>query len=277
MKFIGSFIIIALFNLLTVFAGPPPAIFTKDKDFEYYLISDIAHIVDVLDKTATTITIPPYVKYNGKNYNVSSLTSGLSDSKVQKIIVSNDIKHEFALYTGLSDAKYLKAIQIDAPNVLVFEHSFDNVNPDIDITGDGVENMIKFYSKIILDYNDIDVKKYDHESTTDDKQCDIYQIAKFVKKNFTYNTDLANASNAVNTLLFKQGNSLGLARAIRILAGVKGFDMNDIQVGGDDLQSGWNYVKFGSEWYTLDIVHTEFKDEDSCASAFLVSNDFNSN
>ncbi|ORX63990.1 hypothetical protein BCR32DRAFT_330730 [Anaeromyces robustus] len=279
MKCLGSFILLALLNLLTVFAGPPPSVYVKDASFEYYIMldsSNVAYITNVLNKNVKTITVNPYVYYNGQRYTVSAFASGVADSAVEKIIVPSYLNHYFSIWNSVfSEGKKLKTLQIDATNVEIFEDSAKDASSELQIQGKGVDNMIMKYAKKYLESHNISIDENIRYASDYEKKCALYKIAKLVNKNFTYTLNMANPNNGAVALLLGKGSSLGLARVVRILALASGYEQIDIRVGGDNIYQGWNYAKFGTSWYILDSVHSEFKDRDTCStSVFQCSEQF---
>eukprot|EP00833_Pecoramyces_ruminatium_P017022 jgi/Orpsp1_1/1191054/evm.model.d7180000083200.1 len=198
---------------------------------------DIAVTNTLLNKQITELKINSYVTYNGKQYK------------------------------AIESAKNLKTVQIDAPDVSLEEGAFVNVSRKVQFKGKGIENMMLDYAKKMLQTYDISIPKYD-ASNIYERKCSLYTIAKFVDKKFTYSSSKYddNIESGIHTLLYMRGNSLGFARAVRILATAAGYDKNVIRVGGDDMNFGWNFVEFERKWYILDIAHTTYNDRDLCST-----------
>eukprot|EP00833_Pecoramyces_ruminatium_P006365 jgi/Orpsp1_1/1180397/evm.model.c7180000073243.1 len=267
MKFLGSFIFLGLLNLIAVFAGPPPPqAYVKDANFEYYIRFDgskSAVIMDVLDKKAKTVSINPYVTLNGVQYDVTSISKGFENSAVTKLIIPHYIYHTFSIRGNiLNKAKNLKEIQINCLNdVIFYEDTFDGVNENLQIHGQGVDKAMSAYAKTLLRNNLPDViKDYRYENLYS-RTAGLYKIAKYVKNNFRWVTDTESAHNGASVLALKQGSSTGRARAIRILAIAAGYMEDEILTGGDGAYHGFNYVKIGQKWNILDNFFCNYGDK----------------
>eukprot|EP00833_Pecoramyces_ruminatium_P015550 jgi/Orpsp1_1/1189582/evm.model.d7180000073038.1 len=274
MKFLGSFIILAILNLVSVLAGPPRSETIKDDQFKYHIQYDgnhIAYITDVIDKNADTLTIPNYVVHKGETYYVHALAGGLTNSYVTKLEIPFYVYHYFSIWGNvLKEAKYLKELKIDCfYDVEFFEDTFNGVNPNIQIYGQGVDKAMMSYAKKILQNNYPDLIR-DYSNVSDyDKKCALYQIAKIVNKTFGYNTNIAYPHNGAVALAVKQGSTRGLARVVRIFAIAAGYNQDEILVGGDGSYLDFNYVKFNGRFYVLDAVKTKYNDRDLCSTSVI--------
>eukprot|EP00833_Pecoramyces_ruminatium_P015174 jgi/Orpsp1_1/1189206/evm.model.d7180000070281.1 len=88
MKFLGSFIILAVLNLVTVLAGPPPTIYVKEGDFEYHIPggTNFAIADTPLNMNAKTVTVKPYITYNGQRYYTKYFSGYFKNSSAERII-----------------------------------------------------------------------------------------------------------------------------------------------------------------------------------------------
>eukprot|EP00833_Pecoramyces_ruminatium_P018095 jgi/Orpsp1_1/1192127/evm.model.d7180000090783.1 len=279
MKFVGSFIFLALLNLVTVFAGPlRPYVFVDDTIFEYYISTDgsqIATIIHVMNNEAKELTIQPYAYYEGQRYNVVGAMDCFTNSKVEKIIIHESMTHSFHFYdTVLGQAKRLRTLQVDASNFEIREGTFDNVSSSIKIQGKGVDNMMIKYAKSLLQKNNITIKNYSSSTSDYERQQNLYELGRFVKQNFKFTTSVAYPSNGANALIFKKGDTIGLSRAFRILCRARGFAYDDVHVGTDGIHFGWNFINLHKHWYNFDIVHTTFRNGMGDVSKFYKDQDF---
>jgi len=266
MKCLGTFIILAVLNLVAVLAGPPPTIYIKSGDFEYSIPGGTDFVIasTPVNKKAKTLTVKPYVTYNNKRYNTKYFSGYFKDSAVEKIIFPNTFTNEIFM-SGFETAKKLKVIQIDTPKARIHKSYADSVDRNVLIQGKGVEGMMLQFAKEIIEEIGIDNIDYDPRDTYR-SQCFLYTLAKFINLNFKYIPIQygENVETGIHTLLYRSGNSLGFARALRILATAGGYDKNAIRVGGDDMMFGWTYVEFQRKWYILDVYHNNFNPRDLC-------------
>jgi len=276
MKFLGSFIVLALLNLVSVFAGPPPHEYIKDSDFEYFIQydgSNQAYITNVLNKRATTLYINPYVYYNNVKYDVVALTGGLTDSAVTKLVIPHYIYNDFSVWGNvLGAAKKLKEIQINSlNNVYFYEDSFAGVNENVQIHGQGVDNTIKLNAKRFLRDNYPELIRDYSRTSGAEKRCAFYQIARIVNKNWTYYKEAhgGRGSNGVSTFFLRRGSMHGLARVNRYLAVAAGLSEFSIQVGGDGINYGFNYVAVSGGWKILDPASGDFSSATCTDNAFI--------
>lgn len=279
MKFLGSFIVLALLNLLTVFAAPPPERgYIRVDGFEYFIYPDgRAYIISVVDEKSTTLTIKPKITSEGKTYKVLGLYSGLYSDAVRKIILPQNTQRDFTISPGvLSGAKNLRELQIDARYpVNIDEYTFEGVSPDLQIYGNGVDTTVTAYAEKFMKENYPDLIR--DRSNLDDyfKKCDLYQVAKIVRKYFTYDINSASKSNGASAIFLKRGDGVGLARVVSVLAAAANFDIRDVQVAGDDNQFGFNLVRFSNKWYVLDPARFSYNERDMCTDTiFKKSNDY---
>jgi len=275
MKFFG--IVVALISALSVFAGPPPAKYTSDSTFEYYLISGTASIIRVLNNNLKTLTVNPYAYYQGERYKVTSINQGLEESKVETFVIPQNFPHEFYIGSAIAFAKNLKTIQVDAKDVHASDYTFKDVKRTITFKGKGLENMALNYAKDVL--TSINEKPVSYTSTTSSytKKQHLYALARALRNKgyLNYYSNVSNASNAIHTLFYKEGNMLGIARAFRVFALAKGFNAGDIKVAGDNKYYDWNNVKLDNTWYNFDIIHTTFRNGQGDVSVFYTDNDYN--
>eukprot|EP00833_Pecoramyces_ruminatium_P007048 jgi/Orpsp1_1/1181080/evm.model.c7180000075779.1 len=182
MKFLGSFIILGLLNLMAVFAGPPPHATIKDFNFEYYIQYDgnyQATVTNVLNKKATTLTFNPYVLHQGEQYKVVGISSGLSGCAVTKLVIPHYIYNIFSISDNvLKEAKNLKELQINSLNdVIFYDNTFNGVNENLQIHGQGVDKAMTAYAKKLLQEHLPDViKDYRYENLYS-KTTGLYKIA----------------------------------------------------------------------------------------------------
>jgi len=277
MKFLGSLIFVALINVLSVLAGPPKREYGSDSSFEYVLTYDNATIIRVLNTNSKQLVIKPFFNYNGKRYTVTSIDQGLATSNVETLIIDSSFPHAFYLGSTIGDAKNLKTIQVDAPNVTIGSATFQNVKRTITLKGKGLEKLALNYATDVLKSLNEKPTTYTSTTSTYTKQQHLYALARTLKNNgyLNYYSNCSNASNGIHSLLYKEGNMLGVARAFRIYALAKGFNAGDIKVASDSSYYNWNIVKLDNTWYNFDVIHTQFKAGQGDVSVFLNDNDYN--
>lgn len=266
MKCLGTFIVLAILNLVAVLAGPPPTVYVKDGDFQYSIPNgvDFAVSFNPLNKKAKVLTVKPYITYNGRRYYTRYFNGQLEGSAVERIIFPSSIKNEITM-TGFETAKNLKVIQVDTPYARIYNSYGEYVDRNVLIEGKGVEGMMLQFAKEYLQENYIEFPQYDPRDIYR-RKCSLYTIGKLIKLNFEYTGGKYdnNCDSGIHTLIYKSGSSLGFARAFRILATAAGYDKSVIRVGGDDMMFGWNYVEFNRKWYILDIYKAYFDPRDLC-------------
>eukprot|EP00833_Pecoramyces_ruminatium_P014647 jgi/Orpsp1_1/1188679/evm.model.d7180000066463.1 len=278
MKFLGSFIILAVLNLVAVLAGPPPTIYVKEGDFNYYIPggTNFAIADTPLNLNAKTVTVKPYVTYNGRRYYTKYFSGYFKNSVAERIIFPSSFSEEIFM-SGFETAKKLKVIQVDTPKARIHKSYADKVSRSVLIEGKGVEGMMLAFAKDMLDEYGYQygLEKYD-ASKIFERKCFLYHVDKFVHKNFKYVAQNGNNyENGVHSLIYMKGNSLGLARVTRVIATAAGYDKNVIRVGGDDQMFGWNFVEFEREWYIMDYPFTTYAplDRDQCHPSFKTSSE----
>jgi len=257
MKFFGSFIVLALINLVTVFAGPPPNVYKKDSTFEYWLSSGNAYIMDVVNSGLSSVTIPPYVTFDGVRYPVTQLLNVYTNTNnLKTITVNNNFDHDFTFSNfGLQKVKSLRNIVVNSKRVKAIDDAFAGLSDNLNIYGSGVSNMMASYAKSWLFYHNIDSIVLNSTTPLYKRQNKLYEVARAVAREFSYYSNIAYPNNGAVTLALKKGGSLGIARAFRILAMAAGFDYNDIHVISDNKYYSWNTVKFDNRWYNYDILY----------------------
>lgn len=272
MKFLGSFLVIALLNLIAVFAGPPPHDYVVEGDYEYFIQydgSNQAYITNVLNKKATTLYINPYFYHNNVKYDVMALTGGLTNTAVTKLVIPHYIYHDFSIWDNvLKEAKHLKELSIQSlNNVTFYENTFTGCSENLQITGQGVENTIKKAAKQYLRDNYPDLIRDYSRTSSYEKKCAFYQIAKIVNKNWKYYMSAYGdvGSNGASTFFLKKGSMYGLARVTRYLAVAANLSEFEIQVGGY-VNHGVNFVYITGGWHVLDVARTYFDPRASCES-----------
>jgi len=276
MKCLGTFIILAVLNLVAVLAGPPPTIYIKSGDFEYSIPGGTDFVIasTPVNKNAKTLTVKPYVTYNNKRYNTKYFSGFFKDSAVEKIIFPNTFTNEIFM-SGFETAKKLKVIQIDTPKARIHKSYADSVSRNVLIQGKGVEGMMLQFAKEMLEEDSFSIPNYE-TSETFLRKCSLYKVDKYVHKHFKYIAQTGNNyENGFHTLLYKSGNSLGLARVSRIIATAAGYNKDAIRVGGDDQFFGWNFVEFERKWYIMDYPFTTYSsmDRDQCHPYFKESSE----
>jgi hypothetical protein len=278
MKCIGSFIILAVLNLVSVLAGPPPTVWVTSGDLEYYMPGGTNFFIasTPVNKNAKTITVKPTITYNGKKYNTRYFSGIFGNSAAERIIFPNSFSSVIDI-AGFETAKKLKVIQVDTPNARLSQTYSQYVDRNVSIEGTGVEGMMFSYAKDLLStLNFRGIPKY-NANNIDQRKCSLYNVDKFVHNNFNYIPVQYgnNYDNGVHTLLYREGNSLGLARATRILAIAAGYNRNAIRTGGDGMNFGFNYVEFNKKWYILDYPFTSYNsmDRDQCHPSFKTSSE----
>jgi len=281
MKFLGSFLVLALLNLITVFAGPPPHDYIKDSNFEYYIQYDgnnQAYITNVLNKRATTLNINSYVYHNNVKYSVMALAGGLTNCAVTKLVIPKNVNHSFSIWDNvLKDAKNLKELSIQTTSdVTFYDDTFTGVSENLQITGNGVANTIKKAAKQYLRDNYPDLIRDYSRTSSYEKKCAFYQIAKIVNKNWSYYMSAYGGagSNGASAFFLRKGSTYGLARVTRYLAVAANLSEFEIQIGGY-VNHGVAYVYITGGWHVLDVARHYFDPRASCESdAFSTLNSY---
>jgi len=279
MKSIGIYIVLVCSYIITVLAGPTPSVYFSDNLFQYYTQEGFKECyingLTATAKKASTLTINAYATdpNTGIRYNVGGIMADLTGSAVTKIEIPSSIRKNFSISDYvLKNAKKLKELKVESQYVSVYENSFTGVNTDINIYGKGVSRMVANYAKKILENSDPDFFQ-DYYSISDyDTRIYLFNIAKIVRD---YKLDLTTkyGDNGAVALLLKQGSTLGLSRALRYLVVASGFNENRIIVAGDDIQHGFNLVRFDNYWYVYDAVKGTY-DERSPWSFFQTMDNY---
>jgi len=269
MKFFGAFVFVTLLNLVSVKAGPTPSVYLNDSYFNYYAQEEFTecYITGLTSKAKNTrsLTITSSVKdqSTGKRYNVGGLMADLTGAKATKITIPSGHPCSFSIYDNvLKNAKYLKELKIaTSKEIYVYDNTFTGVNQDIDITGKGVNNMVKRYTKKYLQENLPEfIQNYSNLSEYDTR-ISLYNIAKIVK-DYQINLSMAHGDNGAVALFLKQGSTLGINRAAYYFALASGFPEKDIIVAGDNLQHGFCLVNFNRKWYVYDAAKGHYNDRE---------------
>eukprot|EP00833_Pecoramyces_ruminatium_P003139 jgi/Orpsp1_1/1177171/evm.model.c7180000060449.2 len=272
MKCLGTFIVLAILNLIGVLAGPPQNIYINSGDFEYYIPGGTDFVIanKPLKNTAKKLTVRPYVIYNNKRYYTKYFSAYFRDSDVERIVFPSSIKKEIFLGSGFETAKKLKAIQIDTPYARIGTDYADKVDINVAIEGKGVEGMMFEYAREMLKQKNISLTKYNANNYYQ-MRCNLLKVAKYMNDNFNYKYSCRyneNCDSGTHTLLYKKGGEYGFARAFRILAIAAGYDRNAVQVGGDNMMFAFNYLEFNKKWYLIEVHGHEYKNGESCNNIF---------
>jgi len=253
MKFFGSFIVLALINIASVFAGPPPNVYKKDSTFEYWLSSGNAYIMDVVNTGVSNVIIPPYVTFDGIRYPVTQILGCSTNKKFQSITVNDNFDHDFSFGSfALQYTTSIKNIIIKSKRVKASDNAFYGLGNYLNISGAGVDNMMLSYAKSWLFYQNIDpIRGYVSDAN---KKSKLIEIARAVNKEFSYYSNISNSDNGAVALALKKGSSLGISRAFRIIALAAGFNYNDVHVISDNKYYSWNTINLSGRWYNLDVI-----------------------
>jgi len=268
MKSLGIFFTLAFTYLVSVLAGPPPPVYIEDKNYEYYAQEGFTSCyVTKLTSRAnrlSKLTFEPSVTKNGVKYYVGGLMADLSKSRASTIEIPSTLESHFSISENvLKTAKNLKELKVESYyDVYTYENTFTGVNTDINISGRGVDRMaINYYTNYLKDnYPDL-IQDY-HNLSEYDTRINLYNIAKIIKNNFVFDTNMAHGDNGAVALFLKRGNTIGLNRVARYLAIASGFSQNNIVVAGDDIQHGFCLVKLNKVWYVFDAVKGSFNDRE---------------
>jgi len=269
MKFFGALAFVSLLNLASVIAGPTPSIYLSDKNFDYYTQEGFkdCYITGLKSQAKRTkyLNIPATVKdeTTGISYCVGSLMADLSEAKVTKLTIPSGHPCGFSISENvLKNAKYLKELKLSTSNdVYVYENTFTGVNEDIDITGKGVDKMVKYYTDYQLKYNIQGLTTNYSGLSEYDTRIHLYNIAKIVK-DYKINLAMAHGDNGAVALFLKQGTPLSINRAAYYYALASGFPEKDIIVAGDDIQHGFCLVRFDRKWYVYDAAKGHYNDRE---------------
>jgi len=255
MKFFGSFIILALINIVSVFAGPPPKVYKQDGTFEYWLSEGNAYIMDVVNTNTYSVTIPPYVTFDGVRYPVTQILNIYSNKRLQTITINDNFDHDFTFSNfALEKVNTLRNIVVRSKRVKAVDNAFVGVSDSLNIYGAGVDNMMASYAKSWLFYHNIDSVVLNELTQLYIRKNKLFEVSRAVNKEFVYNTNVPNGNNGAVALALKKGSSLGIARAFRIIAIAAGFNYNDIHVISDNKYYSWNTVNLSGRWYNLDVI-----------------------
>jgi len=261
MKFLGSLITFTLLSICTVFSIP---VNVYDGTFHYWISDDMrATVMGVIDKNVLQVTIKPYVWYNNQRCYVHQIgAAAFSNTAVQSIIINSNVQSMHFSPNAFYNAKNIRTIELYTQKVTGEPSAFDNCGTNLGFIGVGTTSLINDLAKKILQSWNLPVNK-DYTNVSDyQKMRALFDLAKKVKENFSYNTKIAYPDNTAVVLALKIGGTNGISRAFRILALNMGFQYNDVHVGGDGGYYSWNLVHInkgnGKKWYNLDIVHTDF-------------------
>jgi len=278
MKILKSFTVLAILNIVNVFA-----IFYNERDdtFEYLIQDDdTAQISDVINKNATILTIQPFVELNGKTYQITELRPSFLDSNVETINISKSFSDNFNIRdNAFYAAKKLKNLNVYTTKATASEQAFNNVNEEINITGEGASNLMKSYAMNLVKSIGILPRKYVENVEIEVLMKDYFSLGRYVKMYFEYTADVAHGSNGGVALALKKGDLLGIARAFRFIMIGFGFEDDDIYVVTDNKEYSWNIVKLGNQWYNFDIYNIDFSNFEIVKgyneSAFLTDSAYN--
>jgi len=261
MKFLGSLITFAFIGVCSVFARP--AINQQDDTFRYW-ISDTdkkATIMGIIDKTATSATVNAYITVEGERYYVKQVgAAAFSGSALRDLYVNSNVEIMNFSPNAFQGASNLRTITLNNNKVSADIGAFDGCGPNLGFSGRGTESLINDYARKLLSNWGLPVGKDYTNLDEETRMKALHKLARVVKTNFGINDKIAYPSNVAVTLALKTGNTLGIARAFRILALNMGFQYNEVHVGTDNARYSWNYVyvnkdKSGKKWYNLDIVN----------------------
>jgi len=266
MKSIGIFFVLVCSYILNVLAGPTPSVYFSDDLFNYYTQEGFKEcFIEGLSATANkaaTLTIRPYATdpRTGIQYNVGGIYANLSNSVATRIEIPYSVRKNFYIQDNiLKNAKRLRELKVESLYVTVYENTFTGVNTDINIYGSGVTNMVNKYAKRYLQDKYPDLIQDYYSLSEYDTRIYLYNIAKIVR-GYKLNTGMKYGDNGAVALLLRQGSTLGLSRAARSLVVASGLNDARIIVAGDNIQHGFDLVRFGNYWYVYDPVKGTFDD-----------------
>jgi len=262
MKFLGSLFTFAVVGICSVFARPD--INQQDGTFKYW-ISDTsmkATIMGLVDKSRTSATVNQYITVEGQRYYVYQVGAGaFSGSSLQNLYVNSNVESMNFSPNAFQGASNIRTIYLNNNKVTADVGAFDGCGPYLGFSGKGTESLINDYAKKLLSSWGLPVNK-DYTNLSDaTRMRALHKLARIVKEKFGTNDKIAYPSNVAVTLAIKTGNTLGIARAFRVLALNMGFKYNDVHVGTDNAYYSWNYVYVnkgnGKKWYNLDIINSD--------------------
>jgi len=259
MKFLGSLFTFALIAISSVFAYPD--INQKDDTFRYWISVDTkqATIMGIINTKAISATVKPYLYVEGQKYTVHQIGAGaFSNTALQDLYINSNVAKIHFSPNAFQGAKNIRTITLNTNKVTADLSAFDGCGTNLGFSGKGTESLINDFAKKLLNQWRIPIENYANlnEST---RMRALHKLASTVKEKFGVNDKIAYPSNVAVVLALKTGNTLGIARAFRVLALNMGFAYNDVHVGTDNAYYSWNYVYVnkgnGKKWYNLDIVN----------------------
>ncbi|OUM57410.1 hypothetical protein PIROE2DRAFT_17624 [Piromyces sp. E2] len=273
MKFLGTFILLAIINFCSVLAAENnKTVNTKTYRFLINTSTHKATIVTLNDKSVVNVNIPQVFTYNNKKYYINEIgSSAFAGSKIKSLTIGSNIK-EIKLYSNaFADCKELKTFTINAPKVSVNISTFQRANLNMVIKGSGVPAFVKSISVNLLKTWGFQIKKDYSKVSQAEKKKDLFNLAKRLNKYVTFdgNTDQGNAAVA---LALRHASWGGISRAYYNLAINMNIKGSEILIGGDATVSAWNYVKVDGKWYNVDVSRFDFTTHPDYTKTFFYTN-----
>lgn len=230
--------------------------------------------------TAKSLTIPANVYVEGIKFKVVDVldhTFSGNNCPFEDIYVSSNVESFHFDHYSFNDCANLKRVVLYNDVITTELTAFKNVNKNVQFLSKGTKSFVMDFTKKLVRDLDIPIKNYS-SVTTSDKKNDLFEIAKKLS-NYLRNSGVRDSGNVAVNLVTKYGTSDGYARLFRQLAIAAGFPESDILVGGDNNGHYWNYVRFGSYWWNVDVnypfrVYSTYKNAESSKPFFLGNKDF---
>ncbi|ORX88222.1 hypothetical protein BCR32DRAFT_273775 [Anaeromyces robustus] len=265
MKCLGSYIILTLLSIVSVFSAPPSRYLERNVeigDFKYHLYSDgKATIYKVLEDDLEEVTIPGSIEYNHKYYLVNEIAAKTFTNKsIYKIIVDSSNTDLLIKKNAFYETRLCKEFAVYSQYVSAEIGGFSGIGNYVQFLGAGIPHLVDTYSEKLLKKWNLPVRKNYQYVKDSERNEELIKLGEKVQETFGHYDNAAYPNSVANVMFMGVGSSEGLSRLYRVIAITMGIPDDEVLAGGDNIHFSWNYVKInigkGKKWYILDIIKT---------------------
>jgi len=259
MKCIASFVLLVATFIATTYARnevvrPRPMI----NNCYYALYDDNRATLTSCTKDVDTFTIPAYVSYQGKKYDVTIIqANAFKGRNINTISVASGNKALLLRRNAFNGISYLRKFNFYSKKTEPEIDAFPRNGVLTQFSGQGIQYaMEKLIPKYLKKWKLPVGKDYTNVSGHDTMK-DLFLLAKNFQRNFGIYDKSTSLNSAVDTVFNGVGNVEAYPRLYRAMALTMGIPSNEILLGHDYYHQFWVYIKLDNytgskKWYVID-------------------------